>query len=65
MCNEVFQFLDSVIDRHALKGADSIHLSTALWLKRTLKEEVLFVASDLELLKAARAEKLKILNPQS
>jgi hypothetical protein len=48
-----------------LKGADSIHLSTALWLKRTLKEEVLFVASDLELLKAARAEKLKILNPQS
>ena len=64
MRTEVFHFVDAVIDRHALKGADSIHLSTALWLKETMKEDILFVSSDLELLKAATAEKLRILNPQ-
>ncbi|MGA2731803.1 MAG: type II toxin-antitoxin system VapC family toxin [Syntrophobacteraceae bacterium] len=64
MRTEVFEFVDTVIDRHALKGADSVHLSTALWLKQTMKEDVIFVASDLELLKAAKAEKLSILNPR-
>ncbi len=63
MHKEVFQFIDEVIAKHALKGADSIHLSTALWLKKTTKENVVFVASDLELLKAAKAEKLEISNP--
>jgi predicted nucleic acid-binding protein len=63
MHKEIFQSIDEVITRHALKGASSIHLSTALWLKKTTKEDVVFVASDLELLKAARAEKLEIYNP--
>ncbi len=60
---EIFQFIDEVIAKHALKGADSIHLSTALWLNKAAKQDVVFVASDLELLKAARAEKLGIYNP--
>jgi uncharacterized protein len=64
MRSEVFRFVDTVIDRHALKGAAGIHLSTALWLKETMKEDVVFMASDVELLKAAKAEKLKTLNPQ-
>lgn len=63
MHKELFQSIDEVIARHALKGADSIHLSTALWLKKTTKRNVVFVASDLELLKAAKAEKLEICNP--
>lgn len=61
---EVFVFIDRIIEKHALKGADSVHLSTALWLKDVMKEDVVFVASDMELLKAAEAEKLKIVNPQ-
>ena len=61
---EVLQFVDRIIDRHALKGADSIHLSTALWLKEATSEDAVFVTSDLELLKAAKAEKLKIFDPQ-
>lgn len=61
---EVFRFVDAVIDRHALKGADSVHLSTALWLKESMKDEVVVVASDLELLKAAKAERLKTLDPR-
>jgi len=60
---EIFQFVDEVIAKHALKGADSIHLSTALWLKKATKKDVVLVASDIELLKAAKAEKLGVCNP--
>lgn len=55
--------IEALIVRHALRGADSIHLSTALWLKKATKSLVVFVASDHELLAAAHAERLKILNP--
>jgi predicted nucleic acid-binding protein len=62
--NEVWGFVERIIARHALKAADSIHLSTALWLQQSLKTEVFFISSDIELLKAAQKEKLKIINPQ-
>lgn len=55
--------IEALITRHALRGADSIHLSTALWLKKVTKSPVVFVASDHELLAAASAERLKTLNP--
>lgn len=55
--------IEALIARHALRGADSIHLSTALWLKKASKASVVFVASDQELLVAARAERLKTLDP--
>ena len=42
---------------HFLRGADSIHLSSALWLKSATKADVTFVASDAHLISAARAEK--------
>jgi predicted nucleic acid-binding protein len=55
--------IEALIARHALRGADSIHLATALWLKKATKSPVVFVASDHELLAAAHAERLKTLNP--
>jgi predicted nucleic acid-binding protein len=55
--------IEALIDRHALRGADSIHLATALWLKKVTKTPVVFVAGDHELLTAAHAERLKILDP--
>jgi predicted nucleic acid-binding protein len=61
---EVFRFIDKVIDKYGLKGADSLHLSTALWLRESMRESVIFVASDLELLGAAKSEKLETLDPQ-
>ena len=60
---EVFQFIDEMIAKYALRGADSVHLSSAMWLKKATKGDVVFVASDLELIKAAKAEKLKVCNP--
>jgi predicted nucleic acid-binding protein len=55
--------VEALIARHALRGADSIHLATALWLKKTTKTPVVFVAADHELLTAAHAERLKTLDP--
>ena len=60
----MLQFVDRDIDKYALKAADSIHLSTALWLKQTTKADLVFVAADTALLKSAKAEKLGTLNPQ-
>ena len=54
---------DRLIETHCLRGADSIHLSTALSFQIVTKNPILFVASDRELLKAASAERLMILDP--
>ncbi len=62
--HQVFQFIDEMIARYALKGADSVQLSSALWLKKSTKGDVIFVASDPELIQAAKAEKLKVFNPE-
>jgi uncharacterized protein len=55
--------IETLIARHALRGADSIHLSTALWLGKATRAPIIFVASDNELLNAARNDRLKTYNP--
>lgn len=60
---EVFQLIDELITKRALERADGIHLSTTLWFTKETKGYVIFVASDPEMLKAARAEKLGTCNP--
>jgi predicted nucleic acid-binding protein len=64
MDDETMQYVDSTIENHRLRGADSIHLSTAIWMKKNVSSQVMFVASDRELLAAARKERFKIINPQ-
>ncbi len=61
---EIIALIDGIIEKYALRGADSIHLSTALWLRHTIGGEVLFVAADVELLLAAKKEKMQTCNPQ-
>lgn len=61
--NGLLQGVRTLIEKHPLKAADAIHLSSALWLKLSSKTEVTFIASDSNLLKAARAEKLEVMNP--
>jgi predicted nucleic acid-binding protein len=60
---DALQFVDEVLEKYALRGADSIHLSTAIWLKQATKAPITFVAADNELLKAAKKARLKTLNP--
>lgn len=61
---ELLPIVKSLIGKYPLKGADSIHLASALWLESMTRTEVTFVASGLNLLNAAAVENLKILNPQ-
>lgn len=64
MNNDTLQFVDAVIEKHALRGADSIHLSTALCLRNAANGGITFVASDAELLIAAHRERFTTINPQ-
>ena len=63
VCGAPVEGIEMLIVRHALRGVDIIHLSTALWLRKATKSPVVFIASDNEVLTAARAERLKTLNP--
>jgi predicted nucleic acid-binding protein len=62
--NDLLPVIKRVIEKHQLRAADSIHLASAIWLKTSLKEDIVFASSDLNLLKGARAERLSSLNPQ-
>jgi hypothetical protein len=50
--------MDTLVDRHALRGFDLIHLASALTLRERLGEDFLFACFDDRLLAAARAEGL-------
>ncbi|MEI9478676.1 MAG: type II toxin-antitoxin system VapC family toxin [Deltaproteobacteria bacterium] len=62
--DELLPTVKLLLTKYPLKGADTVHLSSALWLKWAAKADVTFVASDTNLLKAARGEGLKVINPQ-
>jgi predicted nucleic acid-binding protein len=56
----------SVVRQTALRGADAVHLASALLLRQhltTREDDVLLVAADEELKSAARASGLTVLDP--
>lgn len=61
--DDLFPAIKALIEEYPLKGADTVHLSSALWLKHIAREDLKFVASDLNLLKAAESENLHVINP--
>jgi len=61
--NDLFPAIKVLIEKYPLKGADTVHLSSALWLKHSAREDVRFISSDLNLLKAAESEDLHVINP--
>jgi len=62
--DELLAVIKQLTMKHALKGADLVHLASALWIQKAAKEKVTFVASDIQLLRAAKAEKLEVTNPE-
>jgi predicted nucleic acid-binding protein len=56
--DDLLPIVKHVIRRHAVRGADSVHLATAMWLRSELKEDVIFACADEKLLAAARKERL-------
>jgi predicted nucleic acid-binding protein len=63
--DQLLDVIKRVMQRYPLKAADSVHLSSALWHRGAAKENITFVTSDVNLLRAAQAEKLKAINPLS
>lgn len=61
--DEIFVLLKGLFELHSIRAADAVHLASALWLKESMGEQVVFVASDLALLKAASQEKLDRIDP--
>jgi predicted nucleic acid-binding protein len=61
---ELIQQSLRLLDSHPLKALDSLYLAGALGLQQSLKEKVLFVSADRQLLQAAQAEGLRALNPE-
>jgi len=55
----------ALVWRHSLRGADAVHLATALAVREEMAEETefYFVSSDLSLNRAAQAEGLAVIDP--
>jgi hypothetical protein len=59
----VLRLAESLAVRHRLRGADCVHLASALHLRTVQREPVTLIASDAELLAAAAVEGLPVLDP--
>ena len=60
---ELLPLIKETVNRHQLRGADSVHLATALWLKRQTGTDLSFATADIALLQAANHESLPTINP--
>lgn len=63
--NEVIEDAIGMIGLYGLKAADAIHLATARNMRNHMKDQMLVVSSDQELLAAAEQEGLPIFNPEA
>jgi predicted nucleic acid-binding protein len=59
----VLTLAQSLPIRHRLRGADCVHLASAMRLRELQSAAVVFIASDVELLAAAVAEGFSTLDP--
>jgi uncharacterized protein len=69
----VFGFVHDLVRKYPLRGADAIHLASALWLRDTLKLDskmrfaggpLIFATSDNQLKNAARMVGLDVFDPE-
>jgi predicted nucleic acid-binding protein len=61
---DILRLARRLIQRHALRAFDAIHLASALGLQQAANEPVTFVAADQRLLRAAGAERLTTVYPE-
>ena len=69
----VLGFISELVNKHPLRGADAIHLASALWLRDALRlgrqfgpvnRSLAFISADKQLNRAASAEGLEVFDPQ-
>ena len=61
---ELFPLIRRLVESYPLRGADAIHLSSAIWIGEKIGQSLTFAASDNALLSAARNEGLVVINPE-
>lgn len=61
---EIFPLIHKLTQTHPLRGADAVHLSSALWVGKEIGQPLRFIASDGLLLNAAVKEGLEVINPE-
>jgi len=69
----VLELIPGLVDKHPLRGADAIHLASALWLRDAVRlgqefgpanRSLTFASADKQLNRAASAEGLEVFDPQ-
>ena len=58
--DDVHRRVEDLLVRHPLRGADAVHLASAVLVRDVLQEQVTFACADQRLVDAARAEGLLI-----
>lgn len=58
--DDVHRRVDDLLARHALRGADAVHLASAILARDLLQEPLTFACADAALVKAAQAEGLLV-----
>jgi len=58
--DDVHRNVEDLLARHSLRGADAIHLASALLVRDALEQPVTFACADVKLVNAARAEGLTV-----
>lgn len=60
--DEIARRVDELVQKHPLRGADAVHLASALTVRDAVQTEVIFACADNALKRAASAEGLKIIS---
>lgn len=60
---EIFPLIHKLTKTHSLRGADAVHLASALWVGNEIGRHLTFVALDGLLLRAAANEGLEVIKP--
>ncbi len=63
--DDILVLARELIQRHPLRAFDAIHLASAISLKGALEEDITFAAADAQLLRAAKAERLRPLDVEN
>ena len=63
--DELLPVIKDLTERYPLRGADAIHLASALWLRRVSQDAITFVTADSRLLEAAHKERIEVVNPET
>lgn len=61
---ELFPHIRRLTEDYPLRGADAIHLASAIWVGEAINHPLTFIAADNHLITTAKKEGLQVINPE-